>query len=60
MMEVRMTRVLPNSQKGRGVCYHVYMIGAHKRTCVDRRNMPNHHTSIYSYHVYECVYEWQH
>ena len=40
-------RVLPNSLKGRGVCYHVYVIGAHKRTHVDRQNMPNHCTSIY-------------
>ena len=38
----------PQLVKRPGVCYHVYMIGAHKRTCVDRRNMPNHHTSIYS------------
>ena len=36
------------------------MIGAHKRTCVDHQNMPNHHTSIYSYHVYiETTYEPQ-
>ena len=55
MMEVRMTGVLPNSWKGRGVCYLVYMISAHKRTCVDCRNMPNHHTSTYSYHVWVCV-----
>ena len=41
----------PQLVKGWGVCYHVYMISAHKRTCVDRRNMPNHHTSICSYHV---------
>ena len=28
-------RVLPNSLKGQGVCYHVYVIGAHKKknTC---------------------------
>ena len=38
------------------MCYHVYMISAHKRTCVDHRNMPNHHTSIYSYHVWVCVW----
>ena len=40
-----LNRVLPDSLKGWGVYYHVYVIGAHKRTCVDRRNMPNHHTS---------------
>ena len=28
------------------VCCHVYVTGAHKRTCVDHWNMPNHHTSI--------------
>ena len=38
----------PQLVKRPGVCYHIYMIGAHKRTCVDHRNMPNHHTSIYS------------
>ena len=48
-------RVLPNSLKGRDVCYHVYMIGAHKRTCVDHQNMSNH-TSIYSYHVQVCMW----
>ena len=46
-------RVLPNSLKGRGMCYHVYVIGAYKRTHVDRRNMPNHCTSIY--HEWMCV-----
>ena len=35
------------------MCYHVYVIGAHKRTCVDRQNIPNHYTSIY--HEYMCV-----
>ena len=35
-----MMGVLPNSSKGRGVCYHVYMIGAHKRTCVDFGTCP--------------------
>ena len=29
---------------GGGDC-HVYIIGAHKRTCVDCQNIPNHHTS---------------
>ena len=46
-------RVLPNSLKGWGVCYHVYVIGAHKRTHVDYWNMPNHCTSIY--HEWMCV-----
>ena len=46
-------RVLPNSLKGRGMCYHVYVIGAYKRTHVDHRNMPNHCTSIY--HEWMCV-----
>ena len=46
-------RVLPNSLKGQGVCYHVYVIGAHKRTHVDHQNMPNHCTSIY--HEWMCV-----
>ena len=32
------------------------MIGAHKRTCVDHQNMPNHNTSIYNYHVWVCVW----
>ena len=49
-------RVLPNSLKGWGVCYQVYVIGAHKRTHVDYRNMPNHCTSIH----HEWMYEWQH
>ena len=39
--------------KGRGMCYHVYVIGAYKRTHVDRQNMPNHCTSIY--HEWMCV-----
>ena len=39
-----LTLSAPNSLKRPGVCCHVY--GAHKRTCVDCRNMPNHHTSI--------------
>ena len=56
MMLVRMTGVLPNSYKGWGVCYHVYMTSAHKRTCVDCWNIPNHHTSICSYHVWVCVW----
>ena len=30
-------------------------LGAHKRTCVDHWDTPNHHTSICSYHVCECV-----
>ena len=30
-----------------GVCHHVCVTGAHKRTCVDNQNMPNHHTSPY-------------
>ena len=47
-------RVLPNSLKGWGVCYHVYVIGAHKRTHVGHRNMPNHCTSIY--HEWMCVW----
>ena len=47
-------RVLPNSLKGWGVCYHVYVIGAHKRTHVDHWNMPNHCTSIY--HEWMCVW----
>ena len=46
-------RVLPNSLKGWGMCYHVYVIGAYKRTHVDHRNMPNHCTSIY--HEWMCV-----
>ena len=46
-------RVLPNSLKGRGVCYHVYVIGAYKKTYVDCKNMPNHCTSIY--HEWMCV-----
>ena len=46
-------RVLPNSLKGQGMCYHVYVIGAYKRTHVDCRNMPNHCTSIY--HEWMCV-----
>ena len=45
--------VLPNLLKGQGVCYHVYVIGAHKRTHVDHWNMPNHCTSIY--HKWMCV-----
>ena len=47
-------RVLPNSLKGWGVCYHAYVIGAHKRTHVDHWNMPNHCTSIY--HEWMCVW----
>ena len=43
--------------KGRAVCYHVYVIGAHKRTHVDHWNMPNHCTSIY--HEWMCVCVWQ-
>ena len=35
------------------MCYHVYVIGAHKRTHVDYQNMPNHCTSIY--HEWMCV-----
>ena len=50
-------RVLPNPLKGWGVCYHVYVIGAHKRTHVDCQNMPNHCTSIY--HEWMCVCVWQ-
>ena len=46
-------RVLPNSLKGWGMCYHVYVIGAYKRTHVDCQNMPNHCTSIY--HEWMCV-----
>ena len=46
-------RVLPNSLKGQGVYYHVYVICAHKRTHVDCWNMPNHCTSIY--HEWMCV-----
>ena len=46
-------RVLPNLLTGWGVCYHVYVICAHKRTHVDCRNMPNHCTSIY--HEWMCV-----
>ena len=29
----------PTHKKGQVVCYHVYVIGAHKRTCVDHWNM---------------------
>ena len=48
-----LARVLPNLLKGWGVCYHVYVIGAHKRTHVDCQNIPNHCTSIY--HEWMCV-----
>ena len=34
-----------NSLKGCSVCYHAYVICAHKRTRVDRQNAPNHRTS---------------
>ena len=50
-------RVLPNLLKGWGVYYHVYVIGAHKRTHVYHQNMPNHCTSIY--HEWMCVCVWQ-
>ena len=36
----------PRLVKRLSVCCHVYVIGAHKRTCVDRQNMPNHNTFI--------------
>ena len=47
ILNTALPRVLPNSLKGWVVCYHVYVIGAHKRTHVDYWNMPNHCTSIY-------------
>ena len=49
-------RSAPQLVKGWGVCYHVYMTSAHKRTYVDHQNIPNHHTSICSYHVWVCVW----
>ena len=39
--------VVPNLLNGWDVYYHAYIIGAHKRTCVDHWNMLNHHTSVY-------------
>ena len=41
------TECYPTHKKGWVVCCHVYVAGAHKRTCVVHWNMPNHHTSIY-------------
>ena len=32
----------PQLTKGQDVCYHVYVIDAHKRTSVDYQNMPNY------------------
>ena len=58
VIQWELARVLPNSLKGRGVCYHVYVIGAHKKwTHVNHQNMPNHCTSIY--HEWMCVCVWQ-
>ena len=50
-------RVLPNSLKGWGVCYHVYVIGAHKEHMWTVGTCP---TTVLLYTTNECVYEWQH
>ena len=56
-------RVLPNSLKGRGVYYHVYVIGAHKKKKKKKEHMwtvGTCPTTVLLSTMSECVYVWQH
>ena len=55
----RFPECFPTHKKARSVCCHVYVSGAHKRTCEVHQNMPSHHTSICHEWVCKWVLHWK-